>query len=309
MESIAANKFKVPALGQPRSKDLRDFKHHLVYGTVDDLTTLPTTLNRRPLFPIKDQKNTSFCTAFATAAASEYQEKVELSPLYQAAKIGQLAGYPIVGGADPRIALQAAVLYGSLEQKDVPAGFTLEETTAAKLADWNYWPANLDPKAWPHEKESFFDATTGPHDIFDNMRVALALAKDEDGVLICTSQWYEEWNNPLNGIVPQGVNAYGWHDWDIIDYTNQAGTQYMVAQNSYGDVYGDHGLFYLTRENINMAFAVPFSGASIYRDLDPNIVKRFDLHNASLSDIFFELFRRWGMSPTAAYKLVHLMFN
>ncbi len=306
---------RIAAKSTPRTKDRRDFSHAKAFGTLDDLAQLPPGgLGRRPLFPIKNQvyaatgADSNFCTAAATSAGREYQEKVELSMEFQAAVISQLCGYLITQGANPRLALQAAVLYGSLEKAVAP--FSLADHAPEFLADWKNWPDPLYLKAAPHEAQSYFDAFDGPHDHFGNLLASLFKAQADNGVVICTTQWYEEWNSPFNGIVPLGSpkTAYGWHDWIIIDWTLINGEKYAVGQNSYGEGYGDHGLFYLSADNINMAFPAIGAGGSIFRDLDPNIVKQFQLHNQSLYDIFRELLFRTGTPFAKLASILQAMF-
>lgn len=307
--------------GRPREYDRKRFSHYKVYGTFDASTLPVAGLGRRPVYKIKDQLYTSFCTAFATATGREYQEKVELSPEYQAALIGALMGAPITNGADAKIALQAGVASGCLEQKDAP--YSLADHDDHFLAELKNWPQDLLPKARVHQAESYFDALDGPssQDLFDRARVSLAKAKIDNGVLICTSAWYTSWNMYLNpgasgfggvkGCAGPALGAYAFHDWIIIDWRQnpQTGEEEMVAQNSYGEGYGDGGLFYLDRATFNTVFAVRGSGASIYRDIDPTAIKSLQLQNQSIGQIFFELFLRCGVPLKNALQVIKQVFK
>lgn len=265
--------------------DKRDFQHHKLFGAPAPLS-LPPTLSRKPPFGIKNQAFTSFCTAYSTCAASEYQEGVELSPEWQTAKVGQVSGAPILNGADPRKALAAAVIHGSLEQ--ALAQWRLPDVGAEWVANWNNWPAPLDVQAFKHEKLSYFRVDTGPHDAFDNIRLALFLAQPDNGVGIAFTRWYNEWNHPTNGVMLEGKtfsNLY--HAHLLIDWKDIDGQTYIVGQNSYGTAFGDAGLTYWSRGEVNRMFSTGDGGAYIFRDLTPDIVYNFYWKNRMWKEIFY----------------------
>lgn len=265
---------------RPVTVDARDeqFQHHRIFGTTTNtLAALPQHLGRKP-GKIKDQGDTNFCTAFATSTASEFQEGVELSPEFQAAKVGEMSGAPIVDGADPRMALKAAQIFGSLPQLDTD--YTLASKTPSFIADWNNWPAPLDLLADPHEKESYFQINTGPFDAFDNIRVALAQGFAENAVGIAFTQWKANvWNTAPAGFINLlGGDVSGYHAYVYIDFDETfRGTEVLVVQNSCGTNYGDAGLQYFTRDVINSIYADPGSSAFMFRDLSAATVAQLNL--------------------------------
>src|SRR5687767_10815247 len=78
----------------PRRRDPRRFKHAQFFGSMNPALLPPMGLGRKPL-SIKDQGFTQFCTAYATATASEYIEGIVMSPEFQVAKISEFIGRPI----------------------------------------------------------------------------------------------------------------------------------------------------------------------------------------------------------------------
>lgn len=244
-------------------RDIRDkgYNHAKIFGA-PAIPSLPANgLGRKPV-AVYDQQNTNFCTAYSTTAASSFQEAVALSPEFQTAKTGQVAGKPILNGADLRDALKSTILFGSIEQKDSPYSL---ENAGNKIANWYEWPDSLNLKALTHVKSGYYDVKNGPYDTFDNIRSALFQAKDQNGVVVVGTPWFEAWNEPKAGVVfmpPFGAKTYLAHAWTIIDFTDD----YLVAQLSQGTDFGDNGLLYFPREVINFAFKEGWTQAFILRD-------------------------------------------
>lgn len=275
--------------GRPLTSDRRDFHHSRYFGsTVDMLAQLPREGLGRQVINLNNQGMTSFCTACATSEASAYMEGVPMSFEFQAAKIGQLVGEPIVNGADPRKAMETMVLYGSLPKTAAP--FSLEDHDAAFLADYRSWPPPLDLQSGQFEKASYFRADTGPFDAFDNIRVALFQASAAKGVVMAFSQWFQEWNSPP--IVGPGKYFVGWHAYLFIDWVQLNGVPHLKAQNSYGPLCGDGGVQYFPREVVNATFAVPGSGCYIFRDVNPRDVKSWNEQQSTLAVIYQEILQR-----------------
>ena len=253
----------ITSSGLIRRKDIRDkgYNHARIFGAPAPLSLPKAGIGRKPL-AVYDQQVTNFCTAFATAAASSYQEGIPLSPEFQVAKTGQVVGKPILNGADLRDALKSTILFGSIAQKDSPYSL---ENNGNKIANWYEWPEELTQKALEHVKSAYYDVKSGPYDTFDNIRSALWQAKDKNGVVIVGTPWYEAWNTPVQGVVsmpPFGAKTYLAHAWAIIDFTDE----YLIAQLSQGESFGDKGLLYFPREVINFAFKEDWSLAFILRD-------------------------------------------
>jgi hypothetical protein len=232
-------------------------------------------LGRSPI-AIKDQRGTLFCTAYGTAAASEYQEGIELSPDFQVAAVSRVAGAPILNGADPRDALNALPTFGSLAQHLSP--FSLDTHGAAFVANLDNWPADLIEKAKEHAKAAYI-RINGPHDTYDNIRNALYMGQAENQAVVAFGRWYRGWNNVgPSGIVPDDQSAlHGYHCYIFIDWTIIDGVEYLVAQNSYGTAFGKGGLQYFSRKIVNEAWK-PDSlwgdgiGLFILRDVSPETI-------------------------------------
>lgn len=244
----------------PVSKDPRDFNHKKavskgLFGSIKDETViLPIQgLGRKPL-AIKDQKTSNYCTGFNVSSSSEYQEKIILSPEYQTAKIGQVAGKPIYNGADPRDAMKSATKFGSLPFDKSPLNFVKDGWE--KPADWNNYKTELDSLASIHKKKSYFSVTWGfPDDLdaFESARLALWVSNKDNGVIMVFGFWYNEFNQVgQNGVVitpasePITRHAYIVYDWCEIN-----GKTYLKAQLSQGTGYGDGGTLYMSREAFN----------------------------------------------------------
>lgn len=251
-------------------RDIRDFNHELQFGAADLSQLPPLGLGRKPI-SIKDQRSTQFCPAYSTATASEYIEGIEMSPEYQAAVIGEIAGAPIFNGASFKNALKGLTLFGSLPQKDAP--LTLDKDGEKVVADLKNWPRGLAQKADDYLKASSYDVLRGSYDAFDNIKSALAKAKEdgEDRVALVASQWYENWNG--HKIHRKGIGSFSWHLHLIIDWTRINGEEVLVGQNSYGKNWGDRGLCYWSREAINQLAADSRNEAKMVRDLTPETAK------------------------------------
>lgn len=271
-QGVPANSGSQPLSWDPRDKA---FAHSRLFGAAP-LSALPSHgLGRSPV-AIKNQGTTLFCTAFGTAAASEYQEDIELSPEFQVAAISRIAGAPILMGADPRDALKALVAYGSLPQHLAP--LSLQTHPPEQVADLRNWPQELIDRAKAYGKAAFIPVD-GPYDHFDNIRNALFLGQKDKQAVVAFGRWYRGWNNVgADGIIPDDQSVlHGYHcflfpDWTIID-----GVEYLIAQNSYGPGFGKGGLQYFSRKIVNEAWK-PDSlwgdgiGLFILRDISPETI-------------------------------------
>lgn len=282
-------------LGRPISEDKRDamFQHAQVYGaSIKILQELPANgLGRVHRFQ-KDQKYTSFCTAYSTAVANSYMHGKEMSAEYQAALIGFLEGAPILNGADPRDALNALTKLGSLPQESAP--FTLDKDGAPKVATLGNWPSALRNVAAQFRDKSYLQINTGPFDAFDNIRVALYQSRLEEAPGVAFTQWFEEWDNPIGGVTPLGRTFLGYHAYIFLDWILKNGETYLVVQNSYGAEFADQGLQYFSRAEINGLFSQKQNTAFIFRKISADFIKQAysNTQFTSLWDIVKALFRK-----------------
>lgn len=239
----------------PSRYDMRDNQYtteRALFGSAMTPDALPREgLYRRPI-SVENQLDTQFCTA-GVSNASEYQEKVPLSWAFQVAAISRLKGFPILNGCDPRTALKSAIVYGSLEESF--AAMKFPGTDPSVVANWQNWTDEQWGQAEKHRKAHYL-WVKGKYDVFDNIRMALWLGKEENQVVMAFGRWYAIWNTTdSTGIVPPRTDtAYTLHYFMFIDWIYKNGKQMLVAQLSSGEKAGHNGLYYFDRETINKAW-------------------------------------------------------
>lgn len=304
---------------KPLTLDVRDEKFTLPrvakFGApIPTLADLPKTLGRVPI-SIENQRSTNFCTA-STSNASEYQEQVPLSFLFQVAAISRMNGKPILDGADPRTALKAACAYGSLEEKDAP--FTIESAvnkygedifemsasgvTVTKkgwqsvVADPGNWPSETWEKAKKHLKRAYPWVKGLPYDHFDNIRVALFRGKEKNQVVMAFGKWFSSWRIGEDGIVRGKSEGYhSLHHYLFIDFDIIDGKEYIVGQNSYSKNFGHEGLCYFDRETINTTWdGVFYNGTALamFEDMDEESVTALKEQQLTLLEILTEILQK-----------------
>lgn len=248
-----------------------------LFGTTNKLPGLPATLGRTPVC-INDQEISDFCTGFAVSEAIGNQLGIPMSPETQVALEGKIAGAPIFSGIDPKTALSSG-FQGAYPKISSP--FTFQNNGWLTPAEWQLYPANFFNFV-PNGRASYYAINpTSGFDMYDLVKLSLWDAK-QDVVpgftgIICFGQWYESFNNAKpDGIAPElqpneqpiTRHAYGFIDWKTIN-----GTEYIVAQLSQGINFGDNGLLYFSRTNINAAWANMAQNATglyIYRNQNPS---------------------------------------
>lgn len=220
------------------------------------------------------------CTGYTVTDIKSDWDKRLYSPDWQFAKTLQLANVsPLIGaqnGADIHIAMQSAVVFGSLEAKMAP--FTALLKGEQFVADINNWPFS------PLNTEAIINAEIGTYNALGNgdafSSILSAAYVNKMGVSVGTP-WYQEWEQigaglgkmvPGNGIVsmPSDINdAQGlapWHNWVIKGKKTIAGVEYAIGKSWQGKKYGDGGFHYIPREIINAVFAVSGTGAISFAD-------------------------------------------
>jgi hypothetical protein len=305
---------------KPLAHDKRDFKASRFFGSPDISQIPPEGLGRKP-FSLNNQQLTNFCTACATSEANAFIRGVPMSMEFQAAKIGQLAGAPITDGADPRVAMKAGILYGSLPKDKAP--MSLDTSSDGYIADYKNWEPSLDTLAGQNEDASYFQIDDGPNDAFDNIRAQLYLAYQERlhtgskaiDVAMAFSQWFEQFNvttvtyapavsvsgigpffsaiiNFFRSIAPGLFGGEVWHAYLFIDWCIRDGAPYLIGQNSYGNAWGDQGVQYFSRETVNALFADYRAGAFMYREVNPADVKSWQDQQANIAVIDNDIITR-----------------
>ena len=260
---------KVPSKGLlPLVENGKDFHHAVVFGSLG-VDQIPNTdfFVSHPL-AIKNQGALQFCTSFATAAVVEDQVDIELDPLSAYAWACKLLGKVDPNGHQLRDACDEAIKIGFIEQSVAPFDISQPASFLADPANYN---EDLLANAWEHARISYFRCDTGPHDVFDNIRAALFQNIDEHRSILTGCVWHDEWTDAPNGMIPEtyaSTTGEG-HAVKIFGQINFPGEKEprLIIQNSWGDGYGDKGLYYVTRTVVNKEFVA--YGAFNFKDLAP----------------------------------------
>src|SRR3990167_3603000 len=220
---------------------------------------------------IKDQKGSQECTGHGVAAAIEAHEGVLINPSAQYAIIKKLTNDPTDTGADLRTAMKSGLQYGAVKKEDCALG--LDNHDGNFLADLNNYPVKILEKATPQKQKSFFNATRGRYDRFDNFRTWLWYFRDQKPIIVTGVGWRENWTYAEGGIIPEEPgDVSGGHCVAILSEQRIInGEPYLKIQNSYGRMIGDNGCFWVNRKVLQRDFIY---GGYIYQDLDPIEVKQ-----------------------------------
>lgn len=229
-------------------KDERDFSSSRVFGSAK-LPTLPPSLFVGTPFSVKDQGDSDFCTAYASTAANENHEVVELSPEYLFAQAKKLEGGYTSWGCDLRTVCKAWTKVGCIPQSIAP--LSLKTHHRNECANWENWPHELDWKAAEHRQKSYV-AISGPYDTFDNIRVSLMQHKDEQSPVLTGALWRQSWTEAPGGVIPKHYETQGFgHAFLIRGWMEIMGETMLWLQLSNGDAIGDKGFYYMPRSVAN----------------------------------------------------------
>lgn len=255
----------------PIQADKRDFSLGSIFPLTETIE-LPESYII-PDLEIKNQFDTDYCSAFATILASEIDEKVKLSEVYQFAKTKQVMGDFETWGADLRSACKAIVKYGSLEDKDCP--YTIDDDRNT-VANWLNYPLTLEDKAIEHKKKSFFNVD-GFLSVYDSIKTAIY---KHERVVITGARWRATWTN--NKIIPDTYedsgfgHAFVWKGWTVIN-----GEEYLVAHLSNGTTIGDKGCFYFPRDIVEKEAVY---GNYILIDMDKETAEWMHTNKITIND-------------------------
>jgi hypothetical protein len=242
------------------TKDKRDLQLGALYF-LPRLEDLPDSFDLKPPFPVKDQGNTDYCSAYSSCGVSELQEIVELYPEYSFALSKEISGDPDAWGQNMRDAMKAHQKYGGLPLEDVPEG--VKSLSNESLRDFNVFSFELKEKAFKQRKKSYF-TTKGQYDAFDNIRASIWQFRNEkQGVIIGVGFSWSLSQYILDTIGQGYGHAMYLTGWD---------KDGLIAVNSYGESAGKNGKHRITREVIN-EFVGKY-GAYMMLDIDPDEVKR-----------------------------------
>lgn len=206
------------------------------------------------------------CHSFAGCAVAEDQDGVDLSPEWLAAQVYKLNGTGDVG-SNLRSVCKTLCGYGDIKKSIAP--FSIDTHSREFLADWKNWPHELNDKALDYLKKSYF-RVDGPHDLFDDMRLTLWDNRAEKRSILTGTWWYLAYNG--SAIIPKtATGERGAHALKVCGWKKINGETYLIAQNSWGKLVGDNGLFYFPREVVNRDFTF---GSFTFKDADPAFIKK-----------------------------------
>jgi len=237
---------------RPLKKDKRDFQLGALFF-LPRLDELPESFELTTQFPIKNQGQTDYCSAYASCGMSEIQEKVELYPEYSFALSKEVSGDPDAWGQDLRSAMKSHTKYGAIAQKHAP------EAQNGDLRRFSSYPITWLTYAKNHQKQSYFKIT-GQHDSFDNIKASIF--KHKSAVCIGVIWGWSIGDYILNTVVAEGFG----HAMYVTGWDEDG----LIVVNSYGERAGKNGKHRMTRNVIN-AF-VPRFGAMMMIDIPPEAV-------------------------------------
>jgi len=268
------------------SPTIRDFKYSQSFGAVD-LSQLPKDgIGRKPT-KILNQFSSDFCTSFGSAAMRSFTEGVDLDPFWIWAKAAQIRGdWKQWGLTLPEI-VDVLRKYGILEEAEQPLNLLSKDRDF--LAQYSNYP-DLTEKAKKHIGGARF-WVDGPYTFFDNCRSVLWQNRLDNLVILVGAEWHEEWSFASNGIITvQNYNPKSqWfgHAFVFIDFKQINGEDFLIAQLSNGEEFGDKGLFYFSREVVN-SNAFRFGGV-VVKDYDPELAKKQWNIMAKIVDLLYRI--------------------
>lgn len=252
-----------PYYNDPRSLG---FSHAKLFGTVAP-KNLPTSLLRPRPVPY-NQMNTTRCTGYGSAQNGYHIHHVYFNPDWQAAKIGEKQGYSVDNrGGDPNATMKVERDNGFLPVDRTSINL---EQDGIEGSGWDKFPTTLDADAEAYTVAGFVKVDSSAYDTFDAIKSALFMAYDpttQTGACVqAFGKWYTEWTYAR--IIPKYYGDFaGYHHYLFIDFVEMSGTQYLVAQNSYGPYIGDGGYHYFPREVVNKEFNIPGTTLKICKAL------------------------------------------
>ena len=240
----------------PWKHDVRSEKYQnsKLFGAV---TVFPKTLGKKR-GPIENQLYSYRCTGYGNATEGWYIHWIRMSADWAAAKVGKVQGRTVDNyGGDPNACMKAMRDYGFLPKDLAP--FSLEKDDL-QASGWDVWPIELDKKVI--DNNVGYVRVDPTFDTFEGIRSALVQSYDsKTGKGACVDafgRWFSEWTYAR--IIPQTYNQQvGWHRYVFIDFMEENGVSYLVAQNSWGEIAGDKGFHLFPREVVNKEFTIAFT--------------------------------------------------
>lgn len=280
----------------PLPHDPRDLSHNRVFGSIPQAALTTEDFLIVPPLEIMNQDinyDSDFCAGYGATALSEAEDGVAEVPEYTFAKAKEYIINQVPNRTDAeklaiiqafglnlRNIMDAGAHYGFLERDHDPFHCETTDRPARDfVADYRNWPSDLDALAYEHAKNSYL-AVDGPYDTFDNYRSCLLANRDNREGILTGALWRESWSQALGGVISSDIYAVTepgeGHAFAIIGQGMTEKGLCLVAQLSDGVSFGDHGLFYFTRDVVNREFTfggfrfslIPKATAQIHTDFD-----------------------------------------
>lgn len=247
----------------PTPKDDRDFKLGAV-TTLPALSELPANFILSG-FKIKNQRDSDFCTAYATCGASELQEGVRLSPEWVFAKSKEISGDPEAWGQIIRNSLKVHTNHGAPEATECT--LTVTNTDLDKLRYIENYPRSLDKKAIKHIKKSYV-SVIGQYDAFDDIRASIWKYRKERRAVITGVDFGWRSDQTTFEVIPTDGEG---HCMYVVGWVTENGFCRLVYVNSNGYEVGDNGVHYVGRTVVN--HFVPKYDAFMFVDMEPDQIR------------------------------------
>jgi hypothetical protein len=242
----------------------QDYSHKKTFGSFD-VSQLPTKYSLAS--EILNQGSSYKCTAYASCAIQASQHGKKFDPDWFYFQEGIVNGEHSETGYDLRTPMKTGCKKGFrvLGVKD----------SENEYKEYNYFRVD-DP----------LNST----DLFDDIRVAMWLAKEEKKCANAGVDWQSSWSSIITTI----GNQSGGHDIDISGWDTIDGVPYLEIQNSYGTSFGKDGLNYISREVVNNMFKY---GVFMWRSPQETVktMSRLVALLVQLRDIYIQLLKLCGL--------------
>lgn len=226
-------------------KDNRDYS----FGAFFKVDKIPTWDFLIGSSEILNQKDTDYCTAYSTCAASAIQENKTLNPSWSFAVSKMISNDTEVWGQNLRTACKVHVDYGALEYNP---DYSLEKQNEDFLRNINNYPKEFFEQAVIHKKQAYFLMDSFKN-TYDSIVSALWKFKDEKRAVITGMLWRRAWTGIEDGIIPSIAGPEGefGHAFIFIGQKYIKDKPYLVAQLSNGEEIGDKGFYYFPKSIVN----------------------------------------------------------
>ncbi|MCR4311329.1 MAG: hypothetical protein NUV54_02055, partial [Candidatus Taylorbacteria bacterium] len=217
-----------------------------------------------------DQGATLRCAPYAGAKNGEYVYDTPMHPDFQTVLVGKIQKRSVdLEGSDPNSAMKSQCFDqgGYLPFADSPITLA-KDGPQVSIDPASYSQENYE-EAHNYGGEGFV-RVDGPHDHFDNIRIALYMAYDpvkKRGVCVQPfGKWYREWTYAAT-IPTIYEQLAGYHSYLFVDWVTIDGIAYLLAENTYGPSAGQGGYHYFPREVVNREFSAWGTSLKILKPL------------------------------------------